>query len=109
GGVEVPETVRDAVLARAARLGPTARKALDAVSMVPSRADLWMLEALVSECPDGLDECLASGMLRPAGAAVVFRHEIARLAVESALSPHERVALHRSALLALESAIGGPP
>ena len=109
GGAGVPETVRDAVLARAARLGRAARMVLDAVSIVPARADLWMLEALVSEYPDGLDECLASGMLRPAGAAVVFRHEIARLAVEYALSPHERVALHRSALLALESAIGGPP
>ena len=62
-----------------------------------------------SEYPDGLDECLASGMLRPDGAAVAFRHEIARLAVENALSPHERVALHPSALRALESAIGGPP
>jgi DNA-binding CsgD family transcriptional regulator len=40
-------------------------------------------------------------MLRARGNAVGFRHEIARGAVEDALSPHRRVALHRAALAAL--------
>jgi len=103
GGVELPVTVRDAVLARAARLSPSARAILDAVSIVPSRTELWLLEALVTGYPDGLEECLSSGMLRGEGAAVAFRHEIARAAVEGALVPHELIALHRTALSALET------
>jgi DNA-binding CsgD family transcriptional regulator len=104
GGVAVPGTVRDTVLARAARLGPAARSLLDGVSIVTPRAELWLLESLVPGYPDGLDECLASGMLVAEGAAVAFRHEIARVAVEAALPPHERLALHRSALAALAAA-----
>ena len=42
---EVPPTVRDAVLARAARLSPEARGALDAAAVVPDRVELELLEA----------------------------------------------------------------
>jgi tetratricopeptide (TPR) repeat protein len=55
----------------------------------------------------GLDECLASGMLRQEGNAVGFRHEIARRAIEASLSPHRRVVLHREALRALRDPPGG--
>jgi DNA-binding CsgD family transcriptional regulator/tetratricopeptide (TPR) repeat protein len=98
---DIPPTVRDAVLARAARLGEGPRAVLDAVAIAPLRAELWLLEALADGAPDDLDACLASGMLRAERDAVSFRHEIARVAVEDALSPHRRVALHRKALAAL--------
>ena len=41
----IPETVRDAVLARASRLGPRARRVLDAAAVFPQCAELWLLEA----------------------------------------------------------------
>jgi DNA-binding CsgD family transcriptional regulator/tetratricopeptide (TPR) repeat protein len=103
GGEQLPATVRDAVLARAARLGPGARAVLDAVSIIPARAELSLLETIVDEYPNGLDECVTSGMLLAGGTSVSFRHEIARVAVEATLMPHQRVALHRSALSALEA------
>ncbi len=109
GGGEIPETVRDAVLARAARLDDDARTLLDAVSIEPSRAELWLLEALLGGEPTGLDACLASGMLHADRSAVGFRHEIARVVVEEALSPHRRVQLSRRALGALIAAIGRRP
>ncbi|MCW3064459.1 MAG: family ATPase, partial [Solirubrobacterales bacterium] len=107
-GGEIPDTVRDAVLARAARLDDDARVLLDAVAIEPARAELWLLEAL-AEGEAGLDACLASGMLRAEPRAVSFRHEIARVAVEEALPPHRRMLLHRRALGALTAAIGRRP
>jgi tetratricopeptide (TPR) repeat protein len=101
GSMEVPATVRDAVLARIARLGPGARRLLDAVAIVPQRTEVWLLEALCGEELDALDECLRSGVMRAEADGVVFRHELARLVVEEALAPNRAVALHRRALDAL--------
>ena len=74
---ELPATVRDAVLARAARLSPAARAALDVVSLVPDRAELALVDA------GGLEECVEAGVLLLEGRSVRFRHELARRAVES--------------------------
>src|SRR3954452_19023138 len=43
GEEEIPLTVRDAVLARTARLSPAARTLLEAVAVVPWHAELWLL------------------------------------------------------------------
>jgi DNA-binding CsgD family transcriptional regulator/tetratricopeptide (TPR) repeat protein len=104
GGDELPATVREAVFARTARLDDRARRLLDAVAVVPPRAELDLLQALVDGYPNGLDECLSSGMLVSKDNAVAFRHEIARVAVEESLSPHDRLELHRRALATLASA-----
>src|SRR4029077_7063355 len=82
GEREVPPTVRDAVLARASRLGPEARRLLAAVSGVPPRAGLGLLEALAGPEAELLDDCLASGILIADARAVAFRHELARIAIE---------------------------
>jgi predicted ATPase len=121
GGVGTPSTVRDAVLARTARLGGAAREALDAVAVVGSPAELTLIEAVLGEGVSALDDCFASGVLRadagavalqtdaraePArpvvgAASVAFRHELARTAVEEAIPPHRRRDLHRRVLAAL--------
>src|SRR5215218_2563973 len=108
-GEGIPDTVRDAVLARAARLSPEGGRLLEAVAVVPPQAELWLLEALAGDAADGLDKCLASGMLVAAAAGVAFRHELARLAVEESVPPHRRVELHRRALAALADPPGGAP
>jgi DNA-binding CsgD family transcriptional regulator len=101
GSVEIPATIRDAVLARATRLAGPARDLLDAVAIVPQRTELWLLEAIAGEVLAALEECLASGMLCTEDHAVEFRHELARLAVEESIDPHRRAGLHRTALDAL--------
>jgi DNA-binding CsgD family transcriptional regulator/tetratricopeptide (TPR) repeat protein len=103
GEPEVPPTVRDAVLARASRLDPAARRLLDAVSVVPPRAGPDLLEALAGAELEHLADCLASGMLVAEGSGVAFRHELARIAIEESISPFERAALHRAALEALRA------
>jgi DNA-binding CsgD family transcriptional regulator/tetratricopeptide (TPR) repeat protein/type II secretory pathway predicted ATPase ExeA len=109
GAEEIPRTVRDAVLARAGRLSPKARGVLEVVSVSPSGMEVWLLEALAGEDVDRLEECLASGMLASLSGGVAFRHELARLALEGEISPDRRVALNRSALIALAGPPGGPP
>jgi DNA-binding CsgD family transcriptional regulator len=108
-GAEIPTTVRDAVLARCARLGTEARALLEAVAVARPDAELWLLEALAGEAVESLDECLASGMLEPRGGAVGFRHELARLTVEDSTSPERRIALHRQALEGLAAPRIGVP
>jgi hypothetical protein len=91
GAEGIPDTVRDAVLARAARLSPGGAALLDAVAVVPPQAELWLLEALAGAAAGQLDECLSSGMLTFESAGVAFRHELARLAVEESVPPHRKV------------------
>jgi DNA-binding CsgD family transcriptional regulator len=103
GGDALPTTVRDAVLARAAGLEAQARQLLDVAALVPARAEVWLLEAVAPQEIEQLDACLASGMLRGNRDSVAFRHELARLAVESAVPPQRRRTLHAAILRALAS------
>jgi DNA-binding CsgD family transcriptional regulator/tetratricopeptide (TPR) repeat protein len=104
GGAGMPATVRDAVLARTARLDLAAREALDAAAVVGSPAELTLLEAVLGEGVAALDDCIASGVLRADAGSVAFRHELARTAVEEAIPPHRRLDLHRRVLAALLAA-----
>ena len=106
---DIPPTVREAVLARAARLSSGATTVLEAVAVAPPQVEPWLLEALAPDDVDALDECLASGMLRDTSDGVAFRHELARIALEESLSPNRRLALHRKALAALADPASGAP
>ena len=106
GMVELPETVRDAVLARTARLSSSAHALLDAVAVNPQPTEMWLLEAVASDVVAALDECLASGVLAGDADSVAFRHELARLTVEESMNPYRRSELHRLALAALRTAPG---
>ncbi|MDE3132129.1 MAG: AAA family ATPase [Acidobacteriota bacterium] len=106
GGRRLPATARDAILARATRLSADAQAVLEAIAVVPPRAEVWLLEALLGPRIALLDECLACGMIWADGAAVSFRHELTRVAIEERIAPHRRVGLHRAVLAALLEADG---
>ena len=108
-GEAIPDTVRDAVLARAARCSGEARRLLEAVAVVPGRVEVWLLEAIAGQLVDRLGECLTSGMLTTTVSGVAFRHELAREAVERSVAPDRRLVLHRAALAALAAPPFGAP
>ncbi len=105
----VPETVRDAVLARAARLSDRARGLLDAVSVIPGGCELDLLDQLAGNLLENLTECLASGILAGVQGGIAFRHELARLAVEESVPPDRKRSLHQRALSILAERQTGEP
>ena len=103
-GVEgVPRGVQDVVLARFSRLGAEAQAMVRLACTVPTRIEAALVEALLRPTPAAVDECLNSGLLDAADDAYFFRHELARLAIEDALTPPAARALHAEVLRALAS------
>lgn len=98
----VPATVRDAVIARIARLSPTAREIANLVSVVPGETEQWLLEQAVTVTESAVQECLMAGMVAQSDNCLAFRHELARRAVEESLSPPLRRTLHARILAALQ-------
>jgi DNA-binding CsgD family transcriptional regulator len=90
------DAVRDSTLARASRLCESARTVLEAVSLFPRHAETAVVADLVKGVIDvGLDDCVEKGMLSLEGGLVEFRHELARRAIEAAIAPTRRRALHQ--------------
>jgi DNA-binding CsgD family transcriptional regulator len=97
----VPATVRDAILTRVARLSPPARAVLELVSISPSAVELELLEKILHPEPSLIDACIERGILILSGNALIFRHELARLAVEESLTHSHARALHEQVLQAM--------
>ena len=100
-GVEVPATVRDAVLARLGGLSGPTQRALELLSTVPGQAERWLVERLLGDQLAALDEVERRGVLEADPGHVWFRHELARRAVERRLSSTARVACNRRVLAEL--------
>ena len=100
----VPATVQDLVLARFARLRKPAQDIVRTVSIVPGRLEHRLLQSLLDPALADLEACLDSGLLLADGPTLSFRHELARVAVESALPLPVAQALHRRMLHALVTA-----
>jgi DNA-binding CsgD family transcriptional regulator/tetratricopeptide (TPR) repeat protein len=96
----IPATVRDAVLARAARLRPEGRATLDAAAVVGPTVDPRLLVEILER--PAAEEVLANGLLVANGGAYAFRHELARQAILEAMDPAARIVVHARILAALE-------
>jgi DNA-binding CsgD family transcriptional regulator/tetratricopeptide (TPR) repeat protein len=101
GGDAVPRSVHDAVLSRTARLSAPARETLDVVALAGPRAELSLVTAVAPGSEAALDESLDSGVLQLQGDVLMFRHELARLAIVEEVPRLRRIGLHRRILEAL--------
>jgi DNA-binding CsgD family transcriptional regulator/tetratricopeptide (TPR) repeat protein len=96
-----PASVSDAVLARIARRSPAAQRLIEYVAVAPGQIERWVIDALEVDQKAVIDECLAAHLLRLDDQAISFRHELARQAVEDALTVSRRRALHADILRVL--------
>src|SRR5690606_35979019 len=101
-GEAVPETVRDAVLARVARCSEPARAVAELVSLLPGKTELWLLESMLAKTEGAMD-AVETGLLRHVDDAIAFCHELARLPVESSLQTAQARQMHRRILHALQA------
>jgi len=107
--IDVPPTIRDAVLERVQRLDPDAQAVLRAAAVLADPATEVLLAAVaeldsvrVRACPGHAIGC---GLLaHDARYLVSFRHVLARQAVYGAIRAPDRRVLHRRAGRALEGA-----
>jgi DNA-binding CsgD family transcriptional regulator len=97
----VPESVRDAVLARLMQCSPAAREVAELVCLLPGRTELWLMRALLGEIGAAADEAAERGLLRYHEGSLAFRHELGRLAVESTVARGRARELHQSILRSL--------
>jgi DNA-binding CsgD family transcriptional regulator len=103
GEAVVPATVRDAVLARVARLAAPARELVEATACLGARVAPRLVQEVTGRGPDAVDDCLSAGVLLCEDDELVFGHELAREAVAQAVSPPRAARYHARALRALET------
>lgn len=101
-GGGIPSSVRDAVLARAARLSASGWGVLEAAAVIGLKAEAWLLIQVIGKNGKHLEECVAAGMLNPLGQYYAFRHELARQTILEAASPQRKLELNRLVLGALK-------
>jgi len=100
----LPQTVRDAVLRRAARLTPLAQQLLAVAAVLPPYLRVETLAEASGrgelETVNTLDELLAHQLLQVDGDEFQFQHDVARQAVYEDIAPWRRRLLHRRAAAA---------
>jgi DNA-binding CsgD family transcriptional regulator/tetratricopeptide (TPR) repeat protein len=101
GPLGIPLHVREAVLARAARLSERGREALAVAAVIGMSVEPWLLTSVAGSAAEAIDECLANGLLVSEGDVLRFRHHLGQQAIYDSLSLIRRSAIHGLILEAL--------
>ena len=97
-GAILSATVRDAVLARSARLSSAALRVVEAAAVLGARCEAWALAAVVGPVDAAWAECVSAGLLLSGEPLWTFRHELARQAILESIAPSRLMLLHGRAL-----------
>ncbi|GAA1465186.1 helix-turn-helix transcriptional regulator [Microbacterium thalassium] len=113
GDAELPDTLRELLLARYSHLDDTARQVLRAMAAGGVRTDHDALAAAAGVDADELDAALRAAIDARAivadGAGYAFRHALTQEAVHDEMLPRERALLHRRYAEHLENHNAGSP
>jgi tetratricopeptide (TPR) repeat protein len=110
-GQEIPRTVRDAILARVARLSTEARATLQAAAAVGARVEPALLAKVLEAHGTprwGIQETVNTGLLELRGGWLAFRHELAQAAIAGSTPAELRQRLHATILSDLRAGSIGP-
>jgi tetratricopeptide (TPR) repeat protein len=104
---QIPDTLRDLIVARCRRAGADAHRLLVVASVVGRSFTPGLLMAMTGSHPAGLTPELEAlcerRLLQRAAGGFDFRHDLIRQALYQSLSAESRIALHGRALRALEA------
>jgi len=105
----VPDSVREAVGARLAKLSPPARRTIEMAAVAGQRVGLEVMARALDVHPDELDapvgELVAAGLLADTAATTLvhqFEHSLVRDTVEAAMPPVGRSRAHLAVARAIE-------
>jgi DNA-binding CsgD family transcriptional regulator/tetratricopeptide (TPR) repeat protein len=101
-GEEIPQSIADVVLSRAAALSGAAREVLDLASVVPGGVTTALMGELFPD-EEALAECARRGLLTVSDESIGFRHEVSRRVVEANLDPGRKRTLNGRVLEALQA------
>ncbi|WP_240148556.1 helix-turn-helix transcriptional regulator [Diaminobutyricibacter tongyongensis] len=111
-GDDLPETLRELLLARYERLSEPTQHVLRLMSAGGSCVDHELVAAVFTGTPEELDaaarEAVTANVLTTDGNEYSFRHALVREAIHTDLLPGERARFHTRYAEALESGRGGP-
>lgn len=112
----IPQSVRDVVGQRTARLGEETLKSLTTASVIGQEFDVVLLADVSDSDEDDLLKLLegaaAAGILTEVpgpGERYRFRHSLTRNTLQAGLSDGRRRRMHRRVAESLEAAVGGDP
>jgi DNA-binding CsgD family transcriptional regulator/tetratricopeptide (TPR) repeat protein len=94
----IPSSIKDSILARMSRLSSSARELIEFVSIIPTSAELWLIDKAFPYNSKFLDECYDSGIIYYENNRVLFKHELTRLAVEGSLSLSKKLLFNEKVL-----------
>lgn len=100
---DIPASVRDAIRARLYKLTAKGEQLVQLASVVPGSVELRLIEEIDTGLLDAVGETESAGFLEVTGDSLAFRHELARMAVETSLSETSKRDLNQRVLRACES------
>lgn len=103
GRVEVPVSIRDAVMSRVLRLSALGRELVELASVVPGRVELSVVRGIITDPTEAIEASERAGILEIHGSNLAFRHELIRRAVEAALPEIRRRELNMTVLRVFEA------
>lgn len=95
---EIPDNIKDAVLALFNPLVGKTRDIWEMLSIMPEGMETNILATLDTDWELVLDKCVTHGILLIRNDKVVYKHELFRRTIESSISPLRRIQLNKKIL-----------
>jgi predicted ATPase len=95
---EFPSSVKEAVIARTSNLSDDTKEVLEIISVIPTKVEIELLRKLFNNVEEHIDHCINKAILITEKKLVLFRHELARLAILNSIPEMKRIQLHQQVL-----------